>query len=210
MAQDCARCRSGQTRSRTRGRARVWRSGRRDSGREFWQRPHRWVCHRGRTDITLPGWKPFCRDPLKDPQQSYPRLGSKPVPAPRTRYEVRDMHMHAHMHMCMYMCMHMYMSPSGFHRRDRLKHPLPSASKCVRGRVCKAFPKRTCWFFDWGNIWVSWFLGNLGNWSLGNLRNRLHYPLESDRVRCMLGRACMQGKVCRAYLLWSLVILRVW
>ena len=54
------------------------------------------------------------------------------------------------------------------------------------------------------------FLGNLGNWSLGNLRNRLHYPLESDRVRCMLGRACMQGKVCRAYLLWSLVILRVW
>jgi hypothetical protein len=58
----------------------------------------------------------------------------------------------------MYMCMHMYMSPSGFHRRDRLKHPLPSASKCVRGRVCKAFPKRTCWFFDWD----LGFLGILG------------------------------------------------
>ena len=51
-------------------------------------------------------------------QRPYPRLGSKPVPAPRTRYEVRDM------------------SPSGSHRRDRLKHPLPSASKCVRGIVC--------------------------------------------------------------------------
>ena len=43
------------------------------------------------------------------PQRSYPRLGPKPVPAPRTRHEVRDM------------------SPSGSHRRDRLKHPLPSA-----------------------------------------------------------------------------------
>jgi len=53
-------------------------------------------------------------------QQPYPRLGSKPVPAPRTRYEVRDM------------------SPSGFHRRDRLKHTFPSASKCVRGGVCGA------------------------------------------------------------------------
>jgi hypothetical protein len=51
-------------------------------------------------------------------QRPYPRLSSKPVPAPRTRYEVRDM------------------SPSGSHRRDRLKHPLPSASKCVRGGVC--------------------------------------------------------------------------
>jgi hypothetical protein len=62
-------------------------------------------CHRGRTGITLAG--SHCRDP----QQSYPRLGSKPVPAPRTRlYEVRDV------------------SPSGVHRRDRLKHPLPSAS----------------------------------------------------------------------------------
>ena len=28
------------------------------------------------------------------------------------------------------------MFPSGSHRRDRLKHPLPSASKCVRGGVC--------------------------------------------------------------------------
>jgi hypothetical protein len=28
------------------------------------------------------------------------------------------------------------MSPSGSHGRDRLKHPLPSASKCVRGGVC--------------------------------------------------------------------------
>jgi len=28
------------------------------------------------------------------------------------------------------------MSPSGSHRRDRLKHPLPNASKCVLGGVC--------------------------------------------------------------------------
>ena len=41
----------------------------------------------------------------------------KPVPAPRTRHEVRDM------------------SPSGSHRRDRLKHPLPSA-KGVCGAEC--------------------------------------------------------------------------
>jgi hypothetical protein len=36
-------------------------------------------------DEHRPGWKPFCRDP----RRAYPRLGSKPVPAPRTRYEVR-------------------------------------------------------------------------------------------------------------------------
>ena len=53
-------------------------------------------------------------------ERPYPRLGSKPVPAPRTRSGVRDM------------------SPSGFHRRDRLKHPLPSARKGVRGKVCGA------------------------------------------------------------------------
>ena len=42
-----------------------------------------WVCHRGRTNIALAG--SHCRDP----RRPYPRLGSKPVPAPRTRYEVR-------------------------------------------------------------------------------------------------------------------------
>ena len=48
------------------------------------------------------------------------QAGSKPVPAPQTRSGVRDM------------------SPSGFHRRDRLKHPLPSARKGVWGKVCGA------------------------------------------------------------------------
>jgi hypothetical protein len=100
------------------------------------QRPHRWVCHRGRTDITLAG--SHCRDP----QRSYPRLGSKPVPAPRTRYEVRDM------------------SPSGSHRRDRLKHPLPSASKCVRGGVCGRVIEAS----SWGLILSSWFLGVPSFW----------------------------------------------
>jgi hypothetical protein len=47
-------------------------------------------------------------------------------------------------------------------RRNCNEHPLPSASKCVQGRVCGAFPKRVCWFFDWGNICESWFLGILG------------------------------------------------
>ena len=95
-------------------------SGRRGSGSFGRQRPHRWVCHRGRSDITL------ARSHCRDPQRACPRLGSKPVPAPRTRYEVRDMF------------------PSGSHRRDRLKHPLPSASKCVRGGVCagQAEPRR--------------------------------------------------------------------
>ena len=27
----------------------------------MWQRPHRWLCHRGRSDITLAG--SHCRDP---------------------------------------------------------------------------------------------------------------------------------------------------
>ena len=52
--------------------------------------------------------------PYRVMPRPYPRLGSKPVPAPRTRHEVRDM------------------SPSGSHRRDRLKHPLPSAKGVCR------------------------------------------------------------------------------
>ena len=53
-------------------------------------------------------------------ERSYPRLGSKPVPAPRTRSEVRAS------------------LSVGFlrYRRDRNKHPLPSARKGVRGKVC--------------------------------------------------------------------------
>jgi hypothetical protein len=53
-------------------------------------------------------------------QRPCPRLGSKPVPAPRTRYEVR--------------CgLRRGFSPAV----SRLKHQLlPSASKCVRGSVC--------------------------------------------------------------------------
>ena len=55
-------------------------SGRRGNGSsEFWQRPHRWVCHRGRSNITLAG--SHCRDPLATMSQAR----SKPVPAPRTR-----------------------------------------------------------------------------------------------------------------------------
>ena len=56
-------------------------SGRRGSGSFGRQRPHRWVCHRGRSDITL------ARSHCRDPQRACPRLGSKPVSAPRTHYE---------------------------------------------------------------------------------------------------------------------------
>jgi len=54
------------------------------------------------------------------------------------------------------------MSPSGFHRRDRLKHPLPSASKCVRGRVCGAFSQAGLLFLRLGQYLGVWFLGILG------------------------------------------------
>jgi len=70
------------------------------------------------------------------------------VPAPRTRYEA---------------CKSIRRF---FHRRDRNKHPLPSASKCVRGRVCIGcaglFFKRVCCFFDWRQYSGVWFLGILG------------------------------------------------
>jgi hypothetical protein len=84
-------------------------------------------------------------------ERPYPRLGSKPVPAPRTRYEVRDM------------------SPSGSHRRDRLKHPLPSARKCVRGRVCGASSQAGLLYLPLGQYLGFLVLGNLGNLVLGNL-----------------------------------------
>jgi hypothetical protein len=51
---------------------------------QFWQRPHRWVCHRGRSNITLAG--SHCRDPPAIVSQAglQARAGS-----PETRYEVR-------------------------------------------------------------------------------------------------------------------------
>ena len=94
-----------------RGRARVWPSGRRGSGSFGSGRTAGYAIGEGRTS-------PWLEAIAGIRQRPCPRLGSKPVPAPRTRHEVRDM------------------SPSGSHRRDRLKHPLPSASKCVRGERC--------------------------------------------------------------------------
>jgi len=84
----------------------------------------------------------------------------------------------------------------------RLKHPLPSARKGVRGRVCGASSQAGLLFLQLGQYQC----GSLGSWeswepsSRGNLRNRAG-------ASAMLGRACVRGKVCRAYLLWSLVIL---
>jgi hypothetical protein len=81
------------------------------------------------------------------------------------------------------------------------RHPLFRAPENVCGAGCAGLlPKRVCCFFDWGNIWESW-LGNLGNLVLGNLRNRAG-------ACCGAGQSVRAGqKVCRAYLLWSLVIL---
>jgi hypothetical protein len=104
------------------------------------------VCHRGRSNITLAG--SHCRDP----RRLCPRLGSKPVPAPRTRYEVRASK-----------------SPSGFHRRDCNEHPLPSARKCVRGRVCGASSQAGLLYFRLGQYLGFLVPGNLGNLVLGNL-----------------------------------------
>eukprot|EP00964_Phaeocystis_antarctica_P116009 scaffold79988_cov63-Phaeocystis_antarctica.AAC.3 len=95
MAQDCARSCSGRTRSCRRG-GRV--SGRRSKGSFGSDRTAGYAIGEERTS-------PWLEAITGIREQSYPRLGSKPVPAPRTRSEVRDM------------------SPSGFHRRDRLKHP---------------------------------------------------------------------------------------
>eukprot|EP00964_Phaeocystis_antarctica_P126826 scaffold90498_cov61-Phaeocystis_antarctica.AAC.1 len=79
-------------------------SGRRSSGSFGSDRTAGYAIGEGRTS-------PWLEAITGIRERPYPRLGSKPVPAPRTRSDVRDM------------------SPSDFHRRDRLKHPLPSARK---------------------------------------------------------------------------------
>ena len=57
----------------------------------FGQRPHRWVCHRGRTNITLgwPGWKPL-QGSANDRIPGWAPSPCRYVPAPRTRSEVSD------------------------------------------------------------------------------------------------------------------------
>ena len=55
-------------------------------------------------------------------ERPYPRLGSKPVPAPRTRSEVRA-------------SLRRVLTAA---TATRYKHPLPSARKGVRGKVCGA------------------------------------------------------------------------
>jgi hypothetical protein len=104
-----------------RGRARVWRSGsgsgsgsgRRGSGSFGSGRTAGCAIGEGRTS-------PWLEAIAGIRQRPYPRLGSKPVPAPRTRYEVR--------------CgLRRGFSPAVY--RDS-STPFPSASKYVRGSVC--------------------------------------------------------------------------
>jgi hypothetical protein len=67
----------------------------------------------------------------RNPRRSCPRLGSKPVPAPRTRQEVR--------------CDRDRDSQEG------QKHPLSSARKCVRGRVCGVSSQAGLFNANWTN-----------------------------------------------------------
>ena len=116
MAQDCARWCSGRTRSPPRGGSpRLWpyrSSGSFGSGRTagyFWV----YAIGEGRTS---PFAGSHCRDPRTTVSQAGPqaRAGS---PGPWRYVQVY---------------------PSGFHRRDRNKHPFPSARKGVRGTACGA------------------------------------------------------------------------
>ena len=82
-------------------------------------------------------------------EQPYPRLGSKPVPAPRTRPEVWCGLRHGFSPAVPATHWVRDMSPSGFHRRDRLKHPPSRAPEKVVGvnpfqAVVRVNPFRTC------------------------------------------------------------------
>ena len=96
----------------------------------------------------------------------------------------------------------------------RLKHLLfvPSASKCVRGRVCEAFSQKRVravssiglhYPLDWGNNYLGVLvLGNLGNLVLHSGIFGIVPVHAGQSVHC----AGQRRKVCRAYFLWSLVL----
>jgi hypothetical protein len=142
-----------------------------------------WVGMPSGTDITLAG--SHCRDPPAIVSQA--GLHCPSVPAPRTRYEVRAS---------------LSVGRVFISAIATSKHPPPppSARNGVRGRACGAISQAGLLSLRLGgNIWESCFLGILG----------IQFSGSSESCRCMLGRAwCVRGKVCRAYLLWSLVILR--
>ena len=115
MAQDCARSCSGRTRSRRRGGSpRLWPYKQASTAGVLAAAGGTagYAIGEGRTSPWLEAIAGIRERPC-------PRLGSKPVPAPWTRSRVRD-------------CLRRVFSFLNFHRRDRLKHPLPSARWCRR------------------------------------------------------------------------------
>ena len=132
-----------------------------------------WVCHRGRTDITLAG--SHCRDPPTTMSQAGWAPSPCRLPGPVTRY----------------VQVSVGFSPPRLQRAP----PVPSARKCVRGRVCGASSQAGLLYLRLGQYLGFLVLGTLGNLVLGNL-----VPGNRAGWRgCMLGIACVQGKVCRAY-----------
>ena len=79
--------------------------------REFGQRPFRWVCHRGRPDVTP------ARSHGGDPQQTVSRAGSCPCLAPRTVDDTRAI------------------CPQGFHPLGARQRAASGARKGVRVRA---------------------------------------------------------------------------
>jgi hypothetical protein len=91
------------------------------------QRPHRWVCHRGRTDITLTSWLKAIAGIRGD---HVPGWAPSPcrLPGPARRYGAI-----------------VTATLKG------QKHPLSSARKCVRGRVCGVSSQAGLFNANWTN-----------------------------------------------------------
>jgi hypothetical protein len=118
-------------------------SGRGGSGSFVWQRPHRWVGMPSGKDGHHPGWKPL----QGSANDRIPGWAPSPcrLPGPVTRYGRCGIRRG--------------FSPAVY-RLPRLKHPLPSARKYVRGEVCG----RVLGASSWGLILSSWFLCVPSSW----------------------------------------------
>jgi len=136
-----------------------------------------WKPLQGSADDHVPGWAPSpCR-----------------LPGPVTRY----------------LQVSVGFSPPRPQRAPPSERQKMCAGNYVKGRVCGAssqtgLPSRprvslslylSICIFDWGNIWESWILGQ--SWESWESSSRESNSRESCRVRvgCVLGRACVRGKV---------------
>ena len=151
-------------------------SGRRGSGRgsSFVRlrgsgRPHRWeVCIPSGKNGHHPGWKPLQGSAAIVSQAGLQARAGSPDPL---RGTVRT-------------------SARVFTGSvPRLKHPLPSARKGVRGRVCGASSQAGLLFLRLGQYLGVLVLGNLGNLVIGNLRNRCRCGNHAPSVHVHAGTA---------------------